>query len=142
MKIPIALVFFLSFLGPEINAQSFKPYEITTLENLGVNYMDLNSGHEVVGLSLQEILRHDKKHKRKKIIGYVLVANGLTGIVVGSMVVAKSGHPIQEIFGGMILAGGIISAGISIPVFSSSKKHKNERERRIQELQTFDFNQD
>ena len=88
-------------------------------ENLNLN--DIN-----IQKNLNEILKLNKKTKIKKTVAASLSIKALVGLIYGGYAVHNSSNVIKELIGGFSIASGFLYAGVSIPVWKTSKKRKKE----------------
>ena len=66
----------------------------------------------------------------------MLTAFSAVSLIHGSILIykgnnAKGGHDFPSLFGGLMIASGVIYGGISIPFWASSRKRKKERDKLI-----------
>ena len=108
-------------------SKDFKSHEIKRLNALGLE-LEFNSKMDKTQISdFKTILEKERKRRKKKTTGILLTSIGLLSTSSGILVLSgKSekgqGTAIKGTAGGIILAAGILSAGLSIPFFKSAKK--------------------
>ena len=89
---------------------------------------------------LNKILILEKKRRKNKRTGIILTSLSVLTTAYGIIALSYdksndgTGRAIQETIGGISLGLGVVSAGISIPIFKSSKKRKNERDKLIEKF--------
>ncbi len=124
----------LLFFNFTLHGQVLKVREQNQLIGLGINLNQLKINDTHVQQNLQAILKLERKRKINKTLGIVFACFSGFGIASGTYILLKGkndpteGKVITSIYGGMMLAGGIVYGGISIPFFTSAKKRKKERD--------------
>ena len=143
MKTKLCIILLFSFISIVLNGQELKPKQIQKIESFGIEYPRLKN-ENIDYNNFAEILKLDRKRKTNKTIGYVFSSLGLLTVTGGILVLANiKSNPnndmdesgaYQAVIGGFLTSIGAIEIGVSIPLFISSKKRKNERNQRIIEL--------
>lgn len=130
----IILVFFMqtSLLGQELTGTDKEK-----LKGFGIDYEQLLNDRpsSSYGNELRKMLEKDHKQKNNKTVGIVLGGLGLLTTVGGVLI--RTGGDGQNglsrtIMGSGIAVLGVIEMGVSISLFSSSKKRKRERDKIIE----------
>ena len=126
-KILILLLLFSFFNG---KSQTFSEKQIAKLNLLEVKTENLNLESIEIQKKLNKILKLERKRKTNKTIGIVLTGISVSGMILGGVLLSKK-NIVTDVYGEMMLAGGLIYGGISIPFWVSSKKRKQERDELI-----------
>jgi len=126
-KILILLLLFSFFNG---KSQTFSEKQIAKLNLLEVKTENLNLESIEIQKKLNKILELERKRKTNKTIGIVLTGISVSGMILGGVLLSKK-NIVTDVYGEMMLAGGLIYGGISIPFWVSSKKRKQERDELI-----------
>ena len=126
-KIAILILLFSFFNGI---SQTLSEKEIVKLNLLEIKTENLNLENNTVQKDLNEILKLERKRKTNKTLGIVMTTMSVSGMVLGGVLLSKD-HILSDVFGGMMVAGGVVYGGISIPFWVSSKKRKKERDELI-----------
>ncbi|KAB7528421.1 hypothetical protein F8C76_11190 [Flagellimonas olearia] len=126
-----------------LNAQDFSPKQQQRLDHLGLNYAYLMAQSEANERQLWKILDMDRKRKNNLVMGGSFAGLGALLITCGALVVAKD-YPCddshvcentgQVIVGGSLIALGTFDVSVSLPLFLSSFKRKNIRNKMIKNL--------
>ena len=134
-KFIVVIFIFLTFassLGQELtNTQKEK------LSEFGLEYEQLLQDNPDNGNGLIQILEKNHKHKKNKTVGIVLGGLGFATTVGGILIMAKENPEnglSRKIVGVGISVLGAIEMGVSISLFSSSRKRKKERDKMIIKL--------
>jgi hypothetical protein len=147
MKINIKIFLVILILSKATYGQSLKPKEIKKLNNLGLNYDLLGDSivQPPVYADFKNILRENRKRKRKKTAGFVLGGIGAVSLA-GSIALlnTKTSYPGSDekapSLGGL-LGGGVtmlFSASClttSITLFAGSHRAKKKRDKLLQQYQ-------
>lgn len=143
MKTRICIILLFSFISIVLHGQELKPRQIRKIESFGIDYNRLRN-ENIDYNNFAEILILDRKRKKNKTIGYVFSSVGLLTVTGGILALTNiKSNPnndmdesgaYQAVIGGILTSIGAIEIGVSIPLFISSKKRKNERNQRIIEL--------
>ncbi|PKB43056.1 hypothetical protein AX016_1239 [Cellulophaga sp. RHA19] len=118
-------------------SQDFKHFEIKRLNSFGIE-LDLdNQMNESYNFDLNTILKKERKRRKNKTAGIIFTSLGALTTSFGVLILSnKSGNDegkaIQGFIGGMFVGTGIVSGGISIPFFKSTKKRRKERDKLIE----------
>ena len=87
---------------------------------------------------LEQIIEKERKRRRKKTTGIILSSVGAItsayGLIILSQESDRKSKAIKETAGGILLGAGIMAGGISIPIFTSAKKKRKERDLLIKEV--------
>ncbi len=105
------------------------------IPNLNVHTLDLKNLE--VQRNLDEILRLERKRKGNKTVGIILSSVSVTAILGGGAMLLKGGreeHGILTALGGIAISSGVVSGGISVAFWDSSKRRKRERDRLIEKI--------
>lgn len=116
-------------------SQEFKNYELKRLKSFGLNTKPNELSNSINYLNLDTILEKDKERRTKKTLGIVFTSLSALTTAFGVMVISGSKNDqegVGESIGSMFVAMGVIELGVSIPLFISSNKRKNERDRLIE----------
>ena len=119
-------------------SQDFTSKEVKALNSLGFNPYSRNQSNTSYLSDLKEISEKESKRRINKSWGVTLVSVGIVSTILGASILAEPksengiGQAVQGVLGGGLLGVGLVSASISIPLFSSSKKRKNERDKLIE----------
>ena len=143
MKTRICIILLFSSIPIVLHGQELKPRQIRKIESFGIDYNRLRN-ENIDYNNFAEILILDRKRKKNKTIGYVFSSVGLLTVTGGILALTNiKSNPnndmdesgaYQAVIGGILTSIGAIEIGVSIPLFISSKKRKNERNQRIIEL--------
>jgi hypothetical protein len=143
MKKRLRIILLFSLVSLVLNGQELKPKQIHKIESFGIEYSRLRSENMDYN-NFAEILKLDRKRKRNKTIGYVFSSLGLVtatgGILLLNNIKSNPNNDMDEagayqgLIGSFLTSIGVIEIGVSIPLFISSKKRKQERNYRIIEL--------
>ncbi|PCE64911.1 hypothetical protein [Sediminicola luteus] len=129
-------LFILGLIPLFSNAQYLSEKDIDRLDELGVYSTipleDLPSYEN----QFRSILESDKKMRRNKtsaiLVGALGVVSSLSGILIMS---SDSGNGISNtLMGGGINGIGVIEMGVSLVLFNTSKKRKQERNALLERL--------
>jgi hypothetical protein len=116
-------------------SQEFKNYELKRLESFGLNAKPNEPSNLINYLNFDAILEKDKERRTKKTLGIVFTSLSALTTAFGVMVISGSKNDqegVGESIGSMFVGIGVIELGVSIPLFLSSNKRKNERDRLIE----------
>jgi len=134
-QITLLIILFSFFIG---NSQSLSNKNILKLNKLDIKIKKLNYKDVNIQNDLNEILFLDKKRRRNKRTGIILTSLSILTTSFGIIALTHdkandgTGRAYQELIGGMSLGLGIVSGGITIPIFNSAKKKKKERDKLIE----------
>jgi hypothetical protein len=125
------------FIFSNCFSQDFKQYEIKRLNSFGIELKSDNQMNESYTLDFSTILEKERKRRTNKTVGIILTSIGALSTSFGILILSNKsengeGRAIQEAVGGMFVGAGIISGGISIPLFNSAKKKRKERDKLIE----------
>jgi len=126
-KIAILILLFSFYSGI---SQTLSEKEIAKLNSLEIKTEKLNLENTTIQKDLNEILKLERKRKKNKTIGIVMTTISVSGMILGGALLSKD-NGLTDVFGGMMVAGGAVYGGISIPFWVSSKKRKKERDELI-----------
>jgi len=133
-------IILLILISYNCSSQNLSEKEVAELSSFGIDLNQLDLNNQENSLNLNLILKKEKKRKLNKTLGVVLASISIVSISFGIAAISEtrgaSGH--GEAYGGLIggfsIALGGVSAGVSIPLFISSKKRKKERNALIEKL--------
>ncbi len=126
---------FLIFTSNICSTQTFNQKENKRLDSFGINMNNIDLYNQSNYLNLETILLKDKKRRTNKTFGIVLTSLSALTTTFGAIVFANSRDDeegVAQSIGTMFVAIGAIELGISIPLFISSSKRKNERNKIIE----------
>lgn len=130
MKNTVLIIFlFFSFFNGI--SQEFSEKEIVKLNKLNITTNNLDLSDVAVKDNLNKILKLDRKRKTNKTVGIILTSASVTSFILGGALLKKD-NGLTDILGGVMIAGGAVSGGISIPFWTASKKRKKERDKLIE----------
>lgn len=117
-------------------SQDFKKHEIKRLHSFGIQLEPYKQMNEHYAFDLSTILKKERKRRTNKTVGIILTTIGTLSTSFGVLILSNrsengEGRAIQETVGGMFVGAGIVSGGVSIPLFISAKKKRKERDRLI-----------
>ncbi len=115
-------------------AQNFNKKEIKKLNSFQIDLQQIDFNKPENKLNLDLILKKDRLRKANKNWAIVLVSLSALTTASGIKLLSESNDDIEGLagaMGAMLTVGGVISGGVSIPLFISSKKRKNERDKLI-----------
>ena len=125
----------IALLSFSVYSQKLSDKEINKLNYLNVETSKLDLQDLNIQSNLNKILDLDRKRKTNKTVAIVLTSIAASGIVLGGIVLAnknnEEGKALSNTVGGLVMGGGAIYGGISIPFWSASKKRKKERDQLI-----------
>ena len=124
----MALTMFNPLFGQELSHK-----QNAKLKGFGIDYEQIIDNNSSYSDELRLILEKDRKYNRNKTVGFVLGGLGILTAAGGILIITeRDGNGLSRaIVGGGITALGAIEMGVSIPLFSSSKKRKKERDKLI-----------
>ena len=131
MKKIIFTLLLLSYFSA--NSQTLTEKEIVKLNELNIQIKNLDLNNTNTFNDIKSIITLGKKAKTNKILAIVFSASSLTGLITGTVLLSKArrmdnaGSPYVTTLGSMMLAGGVIYGGISVPFWIASKKRERER---------------
>ena len=126
-KLTLLILLFTFFNGL---SQSLSEKEILKLNRLNIKTENLDFNNLNIENDLNKILNLDRKRKKNKTVGIILTSVSVTSFILGGALLSKD-NGITDVFGGIMIAGGAVSGGISIPFWNSSNKRKKERDELI-----------
>ena len=127
-KLVLLILIFTFFSGL---SQNISEKEILKLNKLNVKTENLDFYNLNIKNDLNKILNLDRKRRKNKTVGIILTSASVTSFILGGTLLSKD-NGITDVFGGIMIAGGAVYGGISIPFWNSSKKRKKERDELIQ----------
>jgi len=118
-------------------SQHFKPHETKMLNSFGLVLKpdtQINKNHLI---DFKTILKKERKRKSNKTAGIILSSVGVFSTSLGILVLSRPagdgmGKGIQESIGGLLVGAGLVSGGISIPLFNSASKKRKQRDKLIE----------
>jgi len=126
------ILYILFFLSYTIHAQNLNEMEIYQLKELHINFEKVNLTDYNTQLNLQSILDLDRTRKTNKTFAIIFTSLSALSLILGGAIISKKNESIiAQALGDVILTGGIIFSGISIPFWVSSGKRKKQRDRLI-----------
>lgn len=128
MKKILTIILLVSFF--EGVSQNLSKKEIVTLNELNITTQTLNLNDINVRNNLNKILRLETKRRTNKTVGIILTSASVASMVLGGILLKKE-NSLTDTFGTIMIAGGVVYGGISIPFWTSSKKRKRERDKLI-----------
>jgi len=126
-RIVIIILLFSFFNG---RSQTLSEKQIAKLNLLEIKTQNLDLESIEIQNRLNKILTLERKRKTNKTIGIVLTGCSVLSTILGGVLLSKKNN-VTDVYGGMMLAGGLIYGGVSIPFWVSSKKRKQERDELI-----------
>jgi len=126
-KIVILILLFSFFNG---KSQTLSEKQIAKLNLLEIKTQNLDLENAEIQKKLNKILTLERKRKTNKTFGIVLSGISVSGMILGGVLLSKKNNA-TDVLGKMMLGGGLIYGGISIPFWVSSKKRKQERDELI-----------
>lgn len=114
-----------------VNSQEISNTDLQKIEKLHLSTQNLDLTDLKVQKDLNQILSLDKKRKTNKTLGIVFTSAAVVSLVTGSVLLNKE-HPISDVVGGIIITGGVMYGGASIPFWVASKKRKKERDKLLE----------
>ncbi len=139
-KITLLILLISYIIG---NSQELSEKNILKLNEFNIKTEKLELNNLNIQNDLNKILILDKKRIKNKRTGIILTSLSILTTAYGIVALTYDkandgmGRAIQETIGGISIGLGVVSAGVSIPLFKSSKKRKKERDELIKE---FDLN--
>ena len=111
-------------------SQNLNEKEIYKLKKLNINTEKVDLTDLNLQLNLKNILNLDRKRKTNKTVAIVYTSISAGSLLLGGVLLSKY-NGLADIFGGVMITGGVVSGGISIPFWVASNKRKKERDRFI-----------
>lgn len=109
-----------------VNSQQISDTDLQKLEDMHLSTANFDLKDITVQKNLNQILLLDKKRKTNKTLGIVFGSAAIASLAAGSILLSKE-HPTADVVGGIMLTGGLMYGGVSIPFWIASKKRKKER---------------
>ncbi len=139
----IVLLTGLFFMFQTATSQQLKPCEWHKLEKLGILTETTRPLPPQSIASLQRILKRNRQRIADKSMGIVFAVFSGAMLSFGSfMLLTDSGQQGSESdvmiksIGVITVTGGVLSAGIAIPLLLKAKKRKKQRDRLIRKYQS------
>ena len=129
------LLIFLILISFKNYSQNFKEKELKKIESFGINLTEFDHNEKRVINDWNLILEKEKRRKNNKTVGIILTSLSVLSTTFGAKILSESKNDeegVGQFIGSMFVAGGIINAGISVPLFISSSKRKKERNKLIE----------
>lgn len=114
-----------------VNSQQISVSDLQKLAEMQLSTQQFNLKNLSVQKDLNQLLLLDKKRKTNKTLGIVFCSSAVVSLAAGSILLNKE-HPTADVVGGIMLAGGLMYGGVSIPFWVASKKRKNERDKLLE----------
>ena len=111
----------------------FTPKKIEKLNQLDIKTYSLKLEDNQIQQDLNQILTLDKKRKSNKVWAIVFSSVAVASAIAGSVALDKD-EPLTYFPGGVLLLGGVVYGGVSVPFWISSHKRKKERDVLIEKL--------
>ncbi|WP_439131896.1 hypothetical protein, partial [Polaribacter sp.] len=92
------------------------------LESFKINVNKFKLDNPKVYNDFNSILKLEKIRRNHKTLGIVLTSFSMVSTTLGIIAFSQGKGAITNSIDGAFLGAGIVSGGISIPIFSSSKK--------------------
>ncbi|SMO76803.1 hypothetical protein SAMN06265379_10742 [Saccharicrinis carchari] len=133
MKNPLLLILLFSSICAK--SQNIPNHKIYRLNQLGISTQNINLHKPSIQNDLNKILSFERKRKTNKTWAVVLSSVSAVGIITGSAILlsnrpnAKPDNTFNSTMGGIVVAGGAIYAGVSLPFWVSSRKWKKKRNK-------------
>lgn len=124
------LIFLFLFQCLNGISQDLSKENISELNSLNLKTVKLNLYDSNIQLKLNEILTLERERKRKKKKGIIYLSASVLFIASG-IIASNSEKDFVEAGGIANIATGVIIGGISIGMFSSSKKKEKKRDKLI-----------
>ena len=130
----IILLILISFKS---YSQSFNEREIKRINSFRIQTSSYDLNDNKIQTDFSSILIMNRKKKSNKTIGIILGSVSVLTSSIGIIALSAKKEEgmekaIVDTFGGISLGIGVISGGISIKLFNSSKKRKKERDKLIE----------
>ncbi|MDV7187916.1 hypothetical protein R3X25_11545 [Lutibacter sp. TH_r2] len=128
------LLILLSFISMNNYSQILNERKLNKIESFGINLTNFNQNEQKVINDWNLILDKDWKRKKTKTAGIVFTSLSILSTAFGAKLISdnkNSEEGVGHSIGVMFVTGGVISAGISVPLFISSSKRKKERDKLI-----------
>ncbi len=128
------LLIFLILISFKNYSQILKEKKLTKIESFGIELTKYNLNEQQVINDWSLILDKDIKRKKTKAAGIIFTSLSILSTTFGAKLISvnkDSEEGLGQSIGMMFVAGGVISAGISVPLFISSSKRKKERNELI-----------
>ena len=128
------LLIFLILIAFKNYSQILTKKKITKIENFGIKVTNYNLNEQQVITDWNLIIDKDRKRKKTKVVAIIFSTLSILSTTMGVRIISENKNAeegIGQSIGMMFVAGGIASAGISVPLFISSSKRKKERNELI-----------
>lgn len=128
------LLIFLTLIAFKNYSQILTKKKITKIENFGIKVTNYNLNEQQVITDWNLIIDKDRKRKKTKVVAIIFSTLSILSTTMGVRIISENKNAeegIGQSIGMMFVAGGIASAGISVPLFISSSKRKKERNELI-----------
>ena len=128
------LLIFLILIAFKNYSQILTKKKITKIENFGIKVTNYNLNEQQVITDWNLIIDNDRKRKKTKVVAIIFSTLSILSTTMGVRIISENKNAeegIGQSIGMMFVAGGIASAGISVPLFISSSKRKKERNELI-----------
>ena len=128
------LLIFLILIAFKNYLQILTKKKITKIENFGIKVTNYNLNEQQVITDWNLIIDKDRKRKKTKVVAIIFSTLSILSTTMGVRIISENKNAeegIGQSIGMMFVAGGIASAGISVPLFISSSKRKKERNELI-----------
>lgn len=131
-KIILITLLFVSFKN---YSQILNEKDLNKIESFGIILTNYNLNEKQVINDWNLIINKDRKRKITKTTAIIFTSLSILSTTFGAKIISNnkdSEEGLGQSIGTMFVVGGITSAGISIPLFISSSKRKNERDKLIE----------
>jgi hypothetical protein len=137
VKTILTLIFLFHFAG--LQAQEFSRKQLNKLESFGIDSINYSKHENGNVEALNEILKKDRSYKKNKIIGFTIGGIGAAAVTSGVLLIMHNNQMetegvekfVMDLLGGTVITTGVIAMGVSIPIFATSRKRKEERNQLI-----------
>ena len=134
VKWKISFLFLL--LSGSLFSQSFKPKQVKVLSQLGIDTTAMRTAPVQAVVTLNQILKKEHQRKANKTTAIVFSSLSAFYLATGTYFLLKpaTGEEagINPTIGGILISGGVIMGGISVPFWIISNKRKKQRDKLLQ----------
>ena len=128
-------IIFMILISTNNYSQNLNDKELKKIESFGVILTNYNQNEKRVINDWNLILDKDRMRKKNKTAGIIFSSLSILSTAFGAKLISDnkdSEEGVGQSIGTIFIAGGVISAGVSVPLFISSSKTKKERNKLIE----------
>lgn len=118
-------------------SQNYPEKRLELLKELNVEIENLNLKDVNTQLKLNQIVSLDNKRKTNQTLALITTTASIICFATGgALLTAEKENIISDMFGGLLVAGGVIYGGVSIPFWVYNNKRKKEIDELIYQVNT------